>query len=175
MQGALLGTSYQQPALPRGIGYTLAVRRATRVGPSDGAAIEDVGVRGDFQYAMTKDDLVGDNSDLIAFAGRLVLGQPRTALTVSDPDDAGRLVIRTRGVDQVDVVVDGLFQPSRPVTGQVTRVTLAGELDRARGAGQPVRSARPASAAGQVLSWLTSAASAADSGGGVSSKAHSGR
>jgi hypothetical protein len=124
VQGALLGTSYEQSALPRGIGYTLAVRRATRVGPSDGAAIEDVGVRGDHQYAMTKDDLIGDNSDLTAFAGRLVLGQPRTALTVSGPDDAGRLVIRTRGVDQVDVVVDGLFQPSRRVTGQVTRVTL---------------------------------------------------
>jgi Peptidase family S41 len=127
VQGALLGTTYQQPALPRGIGYTLAVRRATRVGPSDGAAIEDVGVRGDYQYAMTKDDLVGDNADLIAFAGRLVLGQPRTALTVSGPDAKGRLVIRTRGVNQVDVVVDGLFQPSRPVAGQVTRVTLPEE------------------------------------------------
>ncbi|HEX2308833.1 MAG TPA: S41 family peptidase [Jatrophihabitantaceae bacterium] len=127
VQGALLGTSYQQPTLPRGIGYTLAVRRATRVGPSDGAAIEDVGVRGDVQYAMTKNDLVGDNSDLIAFAGRLVLGQPRTALTVSGPDGAGRIVIRTRGVDQVDVVVDGLFQPSVRVSGQVTRVTLPGD------------------------------------------------
>jgi hypothetical protein len=70
---------------------------------------------------MTKRDLTGSNEDLIAHAGSIVLGLPRTALgvTVEDP-----LVVRTRGIDQLDVRVDGRFQPSRDVSGRVTRVEL---------------------------------------------------
>jgi hypothetical protein len=125
VQDALLGTAYQQHPLPAGIGYTLSVRRATRAGPADGAAIEDVGVRGDYQYAMTKRDLVGANKDLVSFAGRLVLGLPRTALTVTAPDADGEpLIVRTLGVDQLDVLVDSLFQPSRTIAVRTTRVEL---------------------------------------------------
>lgn len=123
VQDSLLGTAYEQKPLPAGIGYTLAVRRATRSGPADGAGIEDVGVRGDYQYAMTERDLVGSNEDLIAFAGRLVLGAPHTALTATVPD-AGPLLVRTHGVDQLDVVVDGRSQASRPITTPTTRVEL---------------------------------------------------
>ncbi len=125
VQDALLGTTYQQRPLPAGIGYTLAVRRATRAGAADGAAIEDVGVRGNYQYAMTKRDLVSANEDLLSFAGRLVLGLPRTALTVRAPAaDGDPLTVHTRGIDQFDVLVDGRFQPSRTAAPRATRVEL---------------------------------------------------
>lgn len=78
---ALLGTPYEQVSLPGGIGHTISVRRATRAGPAAGSAIEDVGVRGDHVYAMTRRDLVDDpgNQDLLAFCGKLLVERVRAA------------------------------------------------------------------------------------------------
>jgi Peptidase family S41 len=123
---ALLGTAHAQQPLPAGIGYTMSVRRATRSGAAAGAAIEDVGVRGDYQYAMTRRDLTDGNADLLSFAGRLVLGQRRTDLSATVPAAVGSdpFVVRTLGVDQLDVVVDDAFQPSRRVTGRTTKVAV---------------------------------------------------
>jgi hypothetical protein len=130
VQGALLGTPHQQDALPAGIAYTVALRRATRTGGADGAAIEDIGVRGDNPYSMTERDLTGSNEDLIAYAGRIVLGLPRTQLTMIHPAADGEpLTLRTRGIDQIDVIVDGLHQPTRTISPRTsaqrtTRVEL---------------------------------------------------
>ena len=118
---ALLGTRFEQQQLPSGIGYTLAVRRATRAARNDGATIEDVGVRGDHTYAMTERDLTGSNQDLIAYAARLLLVQPHTALTVAQREP---LVIRSRGIDQIDVAVDGRNLASRSVSGRVTSIEV---------------------------------------------------
>jgi hypothetical protein len=125
VQDALLGTEFEQSLLPAGISYTLAVRRATRAGPAEGAAIEDVGVRGDFQYAMTEQDLIGKNERLLSFAGRLVLGLPHTTMTLTVPaQDEQLLIVRTRGIDQLDVIVDDLFQASRTIAASTTHVPL---------------------------------------------------
>lgn len=123
VQDLLLDTHFEQPPLPDGIGYTLAARRATRAGFADGAAIEDVGVRGD-PHPMTLGDVIGQNEDLLSFAGQHVLGLPRTGMTVTAPPDGEQMTVRTLGIDQLDVVVDGLFQPSRPVGAQPIRVGL---------------------------------------------------
>jgi Peptidase family S41 len=124
VQDALLGTDFQQDALPAGISYTLAARRATRAGSADGAAIEDVGVRGE-RHPMTKRDVTGRNENLVSFAGRHVLGLPRTTLTVTFPvADGESMTVRTVGIDQLDVVVDGVSQPSRPVAGKPIDVVL---------------------------------------------------
>ena len=125
VQDALLGTAFEQRQLPAGIGYTLSVRRATRAGAVDGAAIEDVGVRADRQYSMTKRDLTGSNEDLLAFAGRLVLQRRYSRLTATAPVAAGEpLTVRTRGIDQLDVIVDGRHQPSRTAPVGSVRVEL---------------------------------------------------
>jgi hypothetical protein len=144
VDNALLGSPFAPQPLPAGIGYTLAVRRATRAGPSDGAAIEDVGVRGDVRYPMTLLDLTGSNEDMLTFAGELALGLPRTALSFDLPDVEGDpLVVRMIGVDRLDVAVDGSFQASRPITSGRARVDLpAGwsEVDlRASAAGRLVQ------------------------------------
>jgi hypothetical protein len=124
VQDALLGTAFEQRQLPAGIGYTLSVRRATRVGPVDGAAIEDVGVRADRQYSMTKRDLTGSNEDLLAFAGRLVLQRRYSRLTVTAPAVGQPLAVRTHNIDQLDVIVDGRHQPSRTAPVASVRVEL---------------------------------------------------
>lgn len=124
VQDVLLNTHFEQQPLPAGIGYTMAARRATRAGSADGAAIEDVGVRGDRPHPMTEDDLTRQNKDLLSFAGRYVLRLPRTALTATAPADGEPMRVHTAGIDQLDVVVDGRSQLSRPVAAQPTHVEL---------------------------------------------------
>lgn len=121
---ALLGTPYEQAPLPGGIGYTISVRRATRAGAADGAAIEDVGVRGDREYAMTRRDLVEDpgNQDLLAFCGKLLAAQRRSSLQIEAPvTDADPLVVRSSGLDRLDLFVDDRFRESRDISDRRTR------------------------------------------------------
>lgn len=62
------------PPIPRGISFTVSVRRMTRSGAAAGLAIEDVGVSGDERYDMTADDLTNGNADLTEFCARLLAG-----------------------------------------------------------------------------------------------------
>lgn len=66
VRDALLGTGLDLPALPPGIGFTVAIRRALRSGRMDGVPLEDLGVAG-LPYAMTRSDLLDGNGDLLAF------------------------------------------------------------------------------------------------------------
>jgi hypothetical protein len=68
---ALAGTDHALAALPDGVGYTVAIRRAIRSSLSDGVPIEDLGVSG-IPYAMTRDDLLRGNRDLLAFSTGLL-------------------------------------------------------------------------------------------------------
>jgi len=118
---ALLGTAYEPAPLPGGIGYTISVRRATRAGPADGAAIEDVGVRGDRVYAMTRRDLVEDpgNQDLLAFCAKLLAAARRSSLEIQPPEtDADPVVVRTVGLDRLDLFVDDRPRESRQLVGR---------------------------------------------------------
>jgi hypothetical protein len=119
VQDALQGTGEFEPrALPRGVGYSLAFRRATRgAGDAVGAPIEDVGVRGHRTYEMTRDDLIDGNRDLLNFCGRLLTGMPSTGLKVQGPRPGVPFVkVATRGLDRVDLDVDGRQGGSKEVT-----------------------------------------------------------
>ncbi len=121
---ALLGTPYEQTPLPGGIGYTISVRRATRAGPADGSAIEDVGVRGNHVYAMTRRDLVDDpgNQGLLAFCGKLLAARRRSSLEIqASATDADPLLVRTTGLDRLDLFVDERPHESRVITDRSTR------------------------------------------------------
>lgn len=105
LRAVLADTRHALPPLPDGVQITLATRRATRVGPSDGAPIEDVGVAGHRRVAMTRDDLLHGNVDFLAWCARLLDGEPRTAMAVRW--DAPTLHVTTTGLDRVDVHADG--------------------------------------------------------------------
>ncbi len=60
------------PPLPPGISYSISIRRMTRTGPAEGRAVEDVGVVGDEQHTMTRDDLLCGNVDLADHCGQLL-------------------------------------------------------------------------------------------------------
>jgi Peptidase family S41 len=71
LRDALAGTDHALGALPDGVGYTLAIRRAIRSSLSDGVPIEDLGVSG-VPYEMTRADLLHGNRDLLAFCTDLL-------------------------------------------------------------------------------------------------------
>lgn len=92
------------PPLPKGVSFTVAVRRAVRSGDADGVLIEDSGIAGQ-PYAMTERDIFASNEDLIAYCAELLAAQPWTRLNIARK---GRtLTIVTAGLDQLDIYVDG--------------------------------------------------------------------
>jgi hypothetical protein len=102
---ALEGTDSVPISLPHGIDYTIAFRRAVRIGDFAGTGIEDVGVPGSLQRPLTKRDLIDDNVDLLAFCGRLLATEPFTDLILEPLGST--LKIETMHLDRVDVYVDG--------------------------------------------------------------------
>jgi hypothetical protein len=105
LNSVLAGTPQQLPKLPKGVGFTLSVRRATRIGASDGAPIEDVGIVGHRTYAMTLDDLIHGNCDLMTFCARLIESHPATSMTVAWTPPM--LDVNISKLDRIDVYVDG--------------------------------------------------------------------
>lgn len=105
LNSVLAGTPHQLPKLPKGVGFTLSVRRATRIGASDGAPIEDIGIVGHRPYSMTRDDLLLGNTDLMTFCARLIESEPATSLSVRWK--APVLEFEVTRLDRIDVYVDG--------------------------------------------------------------------
>jgi len=102
---ALSGTDGEPKALPNGIDFTVAFRRALRIGDFAGNGIEDVGIPGNLHRPLTRRDLIDDNADLLAFCGKLLATEPFTDLVPAV--DGTTLNIETTNLDRVDVYVDG--------------------------------------------------------------------
>jgi hypothetical protein len=113
LREALANTGFAVPALPDGVGYTLAIRRAVRSGAADGMPIEDLGVPG-IPYAMTRDDLLHGNRDLLEFCAGRLAGIPRTAMKVTVGPRS--VTVITRGLDELETYVDGRpFEATRAI------------------------------------------------------------
>ena len=115
LNSVLAGTPHRLPRLPRGVGFTMSVRRATRIGASDGAPIEDVGIVGHRTYVMTRADLLKGNVDLYKYCARLLEAEPSTSMTVEwEPPN---LEVAVDKIDRVDVYVDTRPHTSVDVDG----------------------------------------------------------
>ena len=121
LRAVLSGTGQDLDQLPGGAGFTMSVRRATRVRASEGAPIEDVGVAGHRQYAMTRNDLLDGNADLLNLCGLLIDAQPATTMTVTAQGPT--LSILTTNINRIDIYTDG-----RPFTSFETDGTAGVEL-----------------------------------------------
>jgi len=106
LKKALQGTPLALPALASGIGLSFAFRRATRSGASEGLTIEDVGVAGT-PYAMTRNDLLFGNGDLLMHCVELLRRQPQSALAVALDRAARQVTLTASGLDRIDAFVDG--------------------------------------------------------------------
>ena len=59
--------------LPKGAELRVAFRRSQRIGPQIGNDVEDFGIRPDYVYDMTRNDLLKGNVDLINYAVGLLV------------------------------------------------------------------------------------------------------
>jgi hypothetical protein len=105
------------------IGLSLAFRRATRTGPNEGLPIEDVGVAGT-PSAMTRDDVLHDNQDLIDESIAVLQQQPLSRLTAAVDTTTRSIEVTTSGLDHLDLLVHGHPGSGQPLTRN-TSVTLA--------------------------------------------------
>jgi hypothetical protein len=113
LRRALAGSRVVLPALPDAIDLSFSFRRARA---NEGLPIEDVGVEGT-PYAMTRNDLLNDNQDLITTAIGVLRRQPFSRLTASIDRTARSIRVITHGLDRLETLFDGRSGPAQPVTG----------------------------------------------------------
>lgn len=100
--------------LPKGANMRVAIRRTTRTRERAGLAVEDLGVEAEVRHFMTRQDILGDNKDLIAKAAGMLERLPVRALEARVVAGIGpglRLAVNARKVSWVDAYACG-----RPVS-----------------------------------------------------------
>jgi hypothetical protein len=115
--------------LPRGAGMRVAIRRTLRVGSLAGTPVEDLGVRPNERHHLTRNDVLGDNADLLHHAGELLVAMPVHKLVVGvNWDRAGslRVHLEVDNLDRADVFVDGRPRASVDLTGPKAEATIPG-------------------------------------------------
>lgn len=98
--------------LPGGAEMGLAVRRCSRVGGNDGAAIEDVGVQADIRYYVSRADLLNNDCELLAFACSQLGAQPTYKLNIDKAEvkaDGFEVAVTTHNLFRLECVVNGLY------------------------------------------------------------------
>ena len=100
----------------------VAIRRTLRVGPQAGTPLEDLGVRPDSRHALTRDDLLAGNKDLIAAAARQLKRMPVRGLEVTASRVGSVLTVQaaTTNIARLDAYVNGRPRESLDV-GDGTR------------------------------------------------------
>ncbi len=103
--------------LPNGANMRVAIRRTLRVGEQSGTPVEDLGVTPDSRHALTREDLLDSNVDLINRAATILAGMPRRRLQVGTNQSGSTLTITvdTSGIDRLDTYVDGRPVDSRDI------------------------------------------------------------
>lgn len=127
--------------LPQGAGMRVAVRRTLRVGDLAGTPVEDLGVVPDSRHALTKEDLINGNTDLINAAGKRLNQMPVRQLSAEANRVASGLSVAatTVGFTRLDVYVDDRPMQSMSVdddthqfavdlSGEATELKLMGYL-----------------------------------------------
>jgi hypothetical protein len=101
----------------------LAIRRSSRVGRNAGSFLEDEGVKRDVPYAITRNDILNHDRDLLRFACGQLGAQPVRSLKIVKAelleDSAISLIVETQNLYRIDCFVDGLPQCSFAVVDGV--------------------------------------------------------
>lgn len=98
----------QLAPLPREASFEVAVLRTTRSGSRVGVAVEDMGVvvPTEHRYRLTRDDVLGDNEGLRAFASGILMAKQKPRVTATYA--RGRFTLEMRDLDRIDVHLDGV-------------------------------------------------------------------
>ena len=82
--------------LPNGANMRVSIRRTLRVGQQSGTPVEDLGIRPDERYFMSKHDLLNSNVDLIAHAAELLTNKPVRYLAATTTQTGSIVRIKTK-------------------------------------------------------------------------------
>jgi hypothetical protein len=95
--------------LPNGASMRVAIRRTLRVGEQSGTPVEDLGITPDSHHALTKNDLLNANKDLINKAGKVLKNMPVRFLSFTTNQAGSTLTIQTTtiGISRLDTYIDG--------------------------------------------------------------------
>ncbi len=125
--------------LPKGAQMRVSLRRCLRVGSRFGQPVEDLGVVPDALHALTRNDLLEENADLIAAAGALLAQRtPRLLRFTATAAGTGKrkLAVTTGSVASIDVYVNGRPVATTKTADGNTQITVpaaAGNLIRIEG------------------------------------------
>jgi len=125
--------------LPKGAQMRVSLRRCLRVGTRSGEPVEDLGVVPDALHALTRRDLLEENTDLMAAAGAL-LAQRTPRLLRFTSTAAGtakrKLTVTTGSVAGIDIYVNRRPVATTSTTDGNTQITVlaaAGNVIRIEG------------------------------------------
>jgi hypothetical protein len=127
LQQLAFGVDSPYQPLPGSARMWVSVRRAIRMGASEGTALEDLGVVPDMVLNLTQDDLLEGNRDLITAAADLLARQPKRRLKVQLGDLSGQgqdVTVSCEGLTRVDVYLNGRPLGSLDVTNGANTFTL---------------------------------------------------
>lgn len=125
--------------LPKGAQMRVSLRRCLRVGSRFGQPVEDLGVVPDALHALTRNDLLEENADLIAAAGALLAQRtPRLLRFTSAAAGTGKrkLAVTTGSLASIDVYVNGRPVATTATADGSTQITVpaaAGNVIRIEG------------------------------------------
>jgi hypothetical protein len=97
------------------------------VGANAGAVVEDLGIKPDLIHRMTRQDLLGNNDDLIAAAIGLLAAKKSYPIRVRSLPNGGelpRLRVETHNVTRLDVYYNDRPIASRNINQQHTDIDL---------------------------------------------------
>jgi hypothetical protein len=119
--------------LPGGADLRFATRRTLRVGDNDGKQLEDLGVKPDILYCMTRDDLLYRNFRLIQEAVKSLGAQKRYRLreidgSVQQLDGAVCATIEAENFSRLDLGVDGWQSLSIAITPELQPFKISANM-----------------------------------------------
>ncbi len=108
LQQLLPGANSPFKPMPKGASFRVAIRRTMRVNDHAGVPVEDLGVIPDIVHKMTRNDLLQDNVDLIARAGKVLASAPAPALSAKATLANGTITVDvvSKNIDRIDFLVD---------------------------------------------------------------------
>jgi C-terminal processing protease CtpA/Prc len=111
--------------------FRLSLRRNVRVGEHAGTPVEDLGIKPDIIYNMTRKDVLEGDIDLIKKASEILAGKQviQLGVLISDENDSLKIELVSVGISRVDIYVDNRPVLSKDVVDGNNNLSIAKPSD----------------------------------------------
>ena len=112
--------------------FRIAIRRNVRIGERAGTPVEDLGIKPDIVYSMTRRDLLEGNVDLIKKAVEILASKPIRQLDVviSDHTSSMEVEVSSLGISRLDIYVNDRPILSQDVTDGTNKLSISKPTDK---------------------------------------------